>query len=121
MNIDKKNKRATGAIYEQVAGEYLVSLGYEILEYNYYSRSGEIDIVAKHGDYLVFVEVKYRENVSKGHPLEAISFQKQRSICKCATQYMYQKRIYDVPVRFDVVSILDEEIEVLTNAFEYVR
>ena len=53
-----KNQRRTGAIYEQKAGAYLESQGYEILEYNYRCRSGEIDIIARDGEYLVFCEVK---------------------------------------------------------------
>ena len=55
---ERKNKRQTGAAYERAAGYYLEQLGFEILEYNYRCRAGEIDIIAKDGDYLVFCEVK---------------------------------------------------------------
>ena len=54
----EKNHRKTGTRYERIAGEYLKSKGYEILEYNYRSRTGEIDIIARDGEYLVFCEVK---------------------------------------------------------------
>lgn len=96
------------------------SLGYEILEYNFYTRTGEIDIIAKQEEYLVFAEVKYRKNSSKGHPLEAVSLQKQRRISKSALYYMKRKGVSEMAVRFDVVSILDDEIQVVQNAFDFI-
>ena len=116
----KRNNRSVGAAYERVAGEYLESLGYEILQYNFYTRNGEIDIVAKHEEYLVFVEVKYRDNDAKGHPLEAVSSAKQKTISRCALYYMKKNRIQDMSVRFDVVGILGSEIMLIQNAFEFV-
>ena len=59
---NKKNQRSVGARYEQVAGKYLEQQGYQILQYNYRCRQGEIDIIARDGEYLVFCEVKYRNN-----------------------------------------------------------
>lgn len=115
-----QNKRYTGSKYERLAGEYLKENGYEILEYNVYCRTGEIDIVAKDGEYLVFVEVKFRKDDLAGHPFEAISEQKQKHISKCALYYMKKRKLWDMPVRFDVVGILGEEIQVLKNAFEFV-
>jgi len=115
-----QNKREVGANYEKIAGEYLILQGYEIIEYNFYSRIGVIDIVAKHNGCLVFVEVKYRENQEQGHPLEAISLKKQRSISKCAFYYLQRFGLQDVPVRVDVVGILGDEIKVVQNAFDFV-
>ena len=114
------NKRALGAEYEQRAGKYLQAQGYEILKYNFYSRSGEIDIIAKHKGYLVFVEVKYRKSDSSGHPLEAVLPSKQRSICKCALYYMKKHGLEYLPVRFDVVGIMGDDIQVIQNAFDFV-
>lgn len=114
-----KNNRKLGNDYERLAGKYLESQGYRILEYNFYSHTGEIDIVAMHGEYLVFVEVKYRKDNGKGYPLEAISLQKQRTISKCALYYMKKKGLSEMPVRFDVVGILGEEIQLVQNAFEF--
>lgn len=114
-----QNRRQTGARYEQMAGKYLERQGYEILEYNYRSRNGEVDIVAKQEEYLVFVEVKYRKDEGKGYPLEAISLVKQRTICKCAVSYMREHHLGHMPVRFDVVGILGERIQVIPNAFDF--
>lgn len=116
-----ENKRTIGANYEKIAGEYLKTLGYDIVEYNFYSRSGEIDIIAKHEEYLVFIEVKYRDSEKKGHPLEAVSVSKQRTISKCAAYYLKKNHMCNVPVRFDVVGILGDKIQVIQNAFDYVE
>lgn len=116
----KKNKRSIGADYERIACEYLQRQGYEILECNFYSSGGEIDIIAKHDGYLVFVEVKYRRNASKGYPLDAISLQKQKTISKCALYYMKQHSLLNEAVRFDVVGILGEHLQVIQNAFDFV-
>ena len=67
---------------ERKAGAYLEGLGYEILEYNFRGRGGEIDIVARENRYLIFVEVKYRRNEKTGSPLEAVDDRKQRRICR---------------------------------------
>ncbi|PNV63865.1 YraN family protein [Clostridium sp. chh4-2] len=112
------NKRETGGCYEEMAAAYLEKEGYHIIERNYYTRQGEIDIVARDGEYLVFIEVKYRNNLKKGHPAEAVTYQKQQRIRKSARYYMYEHRISeDMPCRFDVVSILKEEIQLFKNAF----
>ncbi len=114
-----QNKRSVGSSYEKIAGAYLEKMGYEIVEYNFYSHAGEIDIIARHNGYLVFIEVKYRKNLKKGHPLESVSRQKQKAISECALYYMKKHRQFDVPVRFDVVGILGEEISLIQNAFEF--
>lgn len=114
-----QNKRSVGSMYEKLAGAYLEKEGYEILEYNMRCRAGEVDIVARDGAYLVFVEVKYRANLECGNPLEAISVTKQRTLSKCALSYLKKHRMWDVPVRFDVVGILGEEITLIQNAFEF--
>lgn len=113
------NKRKIGADHEKMVGEYLKRQGYEIIEYNFYSRAGEIDLIAKEGPYLVFVEVKYRKSDRSGHPFEAISKMKQRTISKCALYYLQKKGMTEVPVRFDVVGVLGEQIELVKNAFEF--
>ena len=115
-----RNKREIGAKYERFAGEYLREKGYEILEYNASARQGEIDIVARDGAYLVFAEVKYRTNLCCGHPLEAVNEKKQRSICKCALYYMQKNGLEHFPVRFDVVAITGEKVDIIQNAFDFI-
>ncbi len=113
------NKRKIGTEYERKAGEYLEKNGYRVLAYNYRTRRGEIDIVARDGEYLVFCEVKYRKGAGSGHPSEAVDYKKQRILSRCALYYVMKEKVRDVPCRFDVVSILDQEITLIKNAFDY--
>ena len=115
----RQNNRAVGETYERKAAAYLKSLGYEIIEYNFRCRQGEIDIVARDGEYLVFCEVKYRTNLQKGSPEEAISLQKMKRISKTALYYLHTHHLGDVACRFDVVSVLGDEIKLYKNAFEF--
>ena len=114
-----QNKRKIGSEYESIAGAYLEKQGYEILEYNVYSRAGEIDIVARDGQYLVFVEVKFRRDDYHGQALEAVSYTKQKNISKCALSYLNKHRLWNVPVRFDVIGIMGQDITLIKNAFEF--
>lgn len=123
---EKKNNRQTGARYEQIAGAYLESRGYRILEYNYRCKAGEIDIIARDGEYLVFCEVKYRTDPSKGMPAEAVDMRKQRVISKCALYYITSHGLSELSCRFDVIGILGDgfekepQIQLYQNAFDYV-
>lgn len=115
------NKRKTGNEQEEIAVHFLQAKGYEVIERNYYCRFGEIDIVCKEGGYLVFVEVKFRKDTRMGTPEEAVSPFKIQHIVRSSQNYLYQKRYsLDTPVRFDVVVILGNEIQVIQNAFEAV-
>lgn len=67
------NRRAIGTEYETLAGEYLTRHGYQILCRNFHCRQGEIDIIARDRDYLVFIEVKYRRDEHEGDPAEAVA------------------------------------------------
>ena len=67
-----KNTRSTGSCYERKAADYLKQQGLFILRYNYRCRFGEIDLIARDGEYLVFVEVKYRKDNSSGYSLAAL-------------------------------------------------
>lgn len=113
----KENKRKIGSNYEKAAGYYLEQIGYEILEYNYRCKLGEIDLIARDGEYLVFCEVKYRKSKRKGSPLQAVNRKKQKIIVRCAKWYLMERRLYDIPCRFDVVGIAGKNIYVLKNAF----
>ena len=76
-----KNTRSTGSCYERKAADYLKQQGLFILRYNYRCRFGEIDLIARDGEYLVFVEVKYRKDNSSGYSLAAVNPAKQKTIC----------------------------------------
>ena len=114
------NKRELGKYYEKQAGAYLETQGYEILAYNVSCSTGEVDIVARHEGYLVFVEVKYRRTEEHGNPLAAVTDEKRRRISRCAFYYMNKYRLLEMPVRFDVVGILGDRIQVVQNAFEFI-
>ena len=80
-------------------------------------RAGEIDLIAKDGEYLVFCEVKYRSDGRKGSPLEAVGAGKQRTIFRCAMFYLTEHHMGNVPCRFDVVGIEGTEVVHIKNAF----
>jgi len=114
-----ENLRKTGSEYEQKAACFLQNKGYQILERNYRCRIGEIDLIAMHHGYLVFVEVKYRKNNQYGNPVEAVDYKKKKIISKVAQCYISDKRLHECPVRFDVIAILGEEITIYENAFDF--
>ena len=91
---------------EQLAREYLTAQGYLIEETNWRCRWGEIDIVALSPDgILVFVEVKSGYSRRFGHPCEWVTPKKAEKLIKSARQYMLERNICDVPVRFDVIAV----------------
>ena len=91
-----------------------------VLEYNYRCRRAEIDIVAREGRYLVFVEVKYRKNRKEGSAAEAVDERKKRRIRMGALFYLKEKSCpLSAPVRFDVVSIDEGKIRLFRNAFPF--
>lgn len=114
----KQNNRAVGTAYEQIAGRFLEKKGFQILEYNYRCRAGEIDLIAKDREYLVFCEVKYRRTKSAGSALEAVDTKKQKRLYRCAQQYVAAHKIPDAAARFDVVAIEGNEVCHIENAFE---
>lgn len=116
------SNRAIGTAYEQVSEAILQTHGYKILEKNFRCKQGEIDFIAKDEGYLVFIEVKYRHSDGQGQPGEAVNFRKQRRISRVALYYMMTKSLDETtPCRFDVVSILGEEVTLYKNAFEFVE
>ena len=113
------NKRTLGFEKEAVAANYLNEHGYQIVEKNFYSRYGEIDLICKKDGYLVFVEVKYRKDNDFGFPSEAITLKKMQSMRKTAGYYLYKNGFFeDTPCRFDIVSILGDDISIIENGME---
>ena len=117
--MEKKiNKRSLGTEKEKIAAAFLEKQGYQIREMNFRCRQGEIDILARDGRYLVFVEVKYRADGRNGEPEEAVNAGKQETIRRVAKYYLYRNRFPEsMPCRFDVVGIKGEEIRLTRNAF----
>ena len=93
-----------------------------ILERNFRCRQGEIDLIARDGDYLVFVEIKYRKNKGSGWAVEAVDRRKQEKIRRVALYYIVKtKRPLDIPCRFDVLGFDGARITWIKNAYEEQR
>lgn len=113
-------KNIFGKKGEIIAANYLKKRGYKILENNYKNKIGEIDIIAKDKNYLVFVEVKTRTSRMLGDPLEAIDEQKQFKIRQVATMYLMKTNQLETSIRFDAIAILgdnEDEIRHIKDAF----
>jgi len=112
-------------IGESLAVEHLKARGYRILAQNYRARRGEIDLIARDGEFTVFVEVKTRRSLKFGLPQAAVTWQKQRQISKVALAYLQAQNLLDAPCRFDVIAIhLSPRLELLNlqqieSAFEF--
>ena len=119
MQITQKNfyKKFLGRAGEVRAADFLKKKGYKILKKNYKTHLGEIDLIAKDGDTLVFVEVKTRISDDYGSPSEAVNFKKQEKYYKVATEYLVREKLMDSPCRFDVVEIENGQINHIFNAF----
>jgi putative endonuclease len=102
---------------EQVAVDYLIAKGYRIIERNWYSSHKELDIIAQYEDWLVIVEVKTRTGETWEPPEQAVDRQKIRHLVQAAHHYVCSNQI-DLPVRFDVISIIFEESEWHIEHFE---
>lgn len=121
MGVDARQIR--GKTGEQLACDELRRRGYAILARRYRTRGGELDIVARHGDTLVFVEVKARTSLRFGSPAEAVGWRKQRRLQHMAHDFMARTGLWRVPCRFDVVAVLlpgdgaAAQVEVIQGAF----
>jgi len=110
-------RRAFGAAGEERAAAWYAEHGYEVLHRNWRCREGELDIVVRRRRELVFVEVKTRRTDRFGTPAEAITHAKQRRLRVLAGQYLAATGERAASLRFDVVSILAGELEVIEAAF----
>ena len=115
------NTRSVGSRKEETAAGYIQKQGGSIIERNFRSRMGEIDIVARDHGAICFVEGKYRRSTAKGHPTEAVGIKKQLTICRTADYYRMKHRLSEnLSYRFDVIAITGEEIIWYKNAFQYI-
>ncbi len=116
------NNRDKGRAGEDLAVSRILKEGGRIIDRNFYFKGGEIDIIAVEKwlgeEYLCFIEVKMRENTVNGYPEEAVDRAKQKKLIKGALTYLKYKGLsFELPMRFDVISILGEEVKWIKNAF----
>ncbi len=125
MTVKRTN---LGRLGEKIALLFLKDVGYSILEHNYRTRLGEIDIIAEDSGTLVFVEVKTRVGATFGHPYDAVTPKKQMQMSKVALGYIVENDGHKMDARFDVVGISfdkgcnpsarNAKVEILKNAFD---
>ncbi|GAV23657.1 YraN family protein [Carboxydothermus pertinax] len=99
------NRRELGQKWEELAEQYLERKGYQILNRNYQIRGGEIDIIAQEGEFLVFIEVRYRSDISYGTPSETVSKKKKAALKKAIKVYIHQNYLYHLQPRVDLIGI----------------
>jgi putative endonuclease len=120
---EKSDNSSKGQVGESIAIAFLQGQGFSIVERNFRCVCGELDIVAREGRAIVFVEVTCRKNLEYGPPQLAVTPFKQRQISKAALVWLSKRKLYDVEARFDVIAILLREhdvpeIEHIRNAFD---
>lgn len=106
MARGSRGSRGIGDRGEELALRRLQSEGYELVERNYRTRYGEIDLILRYGDSLIFAEVKLRRGTAFGDPAEAVTLRKQRTIRSVAEHYIAEREPDFDEVRFDVIAIL---------------
>jgi putative endonuclease len=123
--VPRDGRQALGKQGEDLACAELARRGYVIVARRFRTRAGEIDIVARDGGVLVFVEVKTRRSIAFGTPLEAVTVAKQRTVCAMAAEYLARCSPRCAACRFDVVSVrLDggaAQVEIVQSAFDLRR
>ncbi len=116
------HRQSLGKRGEDLACTELEKRGYVIVDRRFRTRCGELDIVAREGGVLVFVEVKARSGCSFGTPFESVTWKKRQRLSQMAASYLYVKRLAAVPCRFDVVSVIEQQgshtIELVRGAFD---
>ena len=120
------NKRAIGDHAEELALNYLKSKGLELITRNFQTKMGEIDLIMKDSNELVFVEVRMRTNRSFGDGAATVDFRKQRKICLTALAYLQLQKLNEHFCRFDVISIQPNntpgsQVNWIKHAFEHTR
>ncbi len=120
--MSKNPSKDIGNMGEDQAVQYLQGLGCQILARNFHSAQGELDIVAKDKDFIVFVEVKNYSYKSFGFPLGAVRQHKKQSLIHAARTYLWKNNIKNINCRFDVIAIYrsrfgTQKIEHVRNAF----
>ena len=111
------HKKLLGKVGENKAVAYLKKQGYKIIARNYRNLFGEMDIIAKDGEYTVFTEVKTRTSDAFGAPSESVDRIKRQKYVKIAQAYLQSNGMTDAACRFDVIEIENGKINHITDAF----
>ena len=121
------NKHVFGMQGEDIACKFIESHGGRIIERNFRFKGGEIDVIYKDGDYIVFGEIKYRSSSTFGMAEEAVGYRKQRTISRGCDFYLVKNQLDEfTKVRFDVIALnIDEgqntvKVHYVKNAFDYI-
>ncbi|PKN38241.1 MAG: YraN family protein [Deltaproteobacteria bacterium HGW-Deltaproteobacteria-2] len=117
-------KIQTGQEGEKIAADFLKKNGYRIIEVNFRCAIGEIDIIAREKEFLVFIEVKTRKSRELGFPEQAVGIKKQKKMSQLALWYLQKNNINNTASRFDVLAIImlpaGNEIKLIKNAFDFI-
>ena len=111
------NSRAKGREYEKLAETYLIDKGYSILERSWQAGHKEIDLIARHDNVVVFVEVKSAGSQKFGHPAEWIDRRKRENIITAAEEYIVEHNLTDCDFRIDVITFYQGKLEHFPDAF----
>ena len=98
-----------GKTGEEIGTQYLINNGYKLIIRNFRCRQGEIDIIAKDKDEIVFIEVKTRRNTNYGYPIDAVDKRKQKHILNASKYYIYKNKLEKRKIRFDVIEIYKKD------------
>lgn len=117
-----RERLALGKLGEDIALKKIKKMGYKCIVRNYKCQLGEIDLIAKHKGYLVFIEIKTRKGRDTGYAKEAVTLRKMKHVSRAALAYMKENNCCDVKSRFDVIAVSlnrgNPEVEVIQNAFD---
>lgn len=113
------NNFEKGRLGEEIAFKYIVSNGGDVIEKNYRTKMGEIDLIVRTNNELVFVEVKSRSNINYGYPSESVNYKKKRKIINVANYYILENSLENLAIRFDVIEVYfnEKKINHIKNAF----
>ena len=112
------NQRKIGTDKEFLALKYLTDMGYKIIKRNYRCKMGEIDLIAKKDNRIIFIEVKYRSTSKYGNSIEAVTYKKRQTIRNVAKHYLLNYyHTLDIPISFDVIGIDKQNITHIKNGF----
>lgn len=115
--------RERGDQGEAAAAQFLMSQGIRIIEYNFHCRTGEIDLIGRDSDSLIFIEVRSRRSGALVDGIESVNFRKQRRLIAAARFYLHRHGLHNLPCRFDVIGVTHSpengyDFHWITNAFD---